>query len=104
MNGFDTSTGFSEFHPLDEYLSTRPQLLNDIPRQARIDLQMDIISRHHERIATSIRMFWGTRDCTEFIRTLIANGSDRDGKAKVGFKSEVVSALLALIDLDETKH
>ena len=99
-----TPTGFSEFHPLDEYLSTRPQPLNEIPRQARIDLQMEIIARHHERIVNSIRMFWGTRDCTEFIRTLIASGSDRDGKAKVGFKREVVGALLALIDLHETKH
>ena len=46
-------------------------------------------------------MFWGTRDCVEYIQKLVMSGGDGLGKARVGFKPEVVSALLSLATLHQ---
>ena len=92
------------FPPLDweaEDLATRPMPLHELPRQVGIDHAMDIIASHHARIANAIKLFWGTRDCVEYIQKLVLNGGDGFGNARVGFKPEVVSAMLSLISLHQ---
>lgn len=77
--------------------------LHERPLQARIDHEMAIIALHHARIALAIEKFWGHRDCLEYLQTLVLSGGDNDGRARVGFKSEVVSALINLMSLHTLK-
>jgi len=78
--------------------------LHELPRQARIDHQMAVIRAHHERIAKAIEMFWGHRDCVEYLQQLILNGGDGVGRARVGFKHEVLAALISLTELHEVQQ
>ena len=92
------------FPPLDweaEDLATRPMPLHELPRQVGIDQAMDIIASHHARLANAINMFWGTRDCVEYIQKLVMSGGDGFGNTRIGFKPEVVSAMLSLISLHQ---
>lgn len=73
--------------------------LHERPLQARIDHEMAIIFRHHARIAHAIEKFWGHRDCVEYLQKLILSGGHQDGQARVGFKPEVLSALINLAAL-----
>ncbi len=94
------------FPPLDweaEDLATRPMPLHELPRQVGIDLAMDVIAKRHDRIAKAIHIFWGTRDCVEYIQKLVMSGGDGFGNARVGFKPEVVSAMLSLISLHQVE-
>lgn len=70
--------------------------LHERPLQARIDNEMAIIAERHVRIALAIEKFWGHRDCVEYLQKLIMSGGDQDGHLRVGFKSEVLSALINL--------
>lgn len=96
-------TGFPSLQWEDEELPTRPLPLHERPLQARIDNEMAVIHRHHARIAVAIEKFWGHRDCVEYMRTLILSGGHSDGKgARIGFKPEVISALMNLISLHKS--
>ena len=94
-------TGFPSLSWEEEDLPTRPIPLHELPLQARIDAEMAIVAEHHSRIALAIEKFWGHRDCVEYLQTLILSGGDADGRARVGFKSEVVSALIHLVALHQ---
>lgn len=96
-------TGFPSLSWEEEDLPTRPMPLHELPMQARIDHEMAIIGLHHARIALAIEKFWGHRDCVEYLQTLVLSGGDNDGRARVGFKSEVVSALMNLMSLHTLK-
>ena len=91
-------TGFPSLSWEEEDLPTRPTPLHERPLQARVDSEMEVIARHHVRIALAIEKFWGHRDCVEYIQSLILNG-DKDGEKRVGFKPEVVSALINLASM-----
>lgn len=80
---------------------TRPMPLNEFPRQAQIEREMAIIYAHNERIAKAITIFWGHRDCVEYLQQLILSGGDGVGRARIGFKVEVVAALINLTALHE---
>lgn len=92
-------TGFPSLSWEEEDLPTRPMPLHERPLQARIDAEMAVVAEHHIRIALAIEKFWGHRDCVEYLQTLILSGGDVDGRARVGFKSEVISALMNLVAL-----
>jgi hypothetical protein len=92
-------TGFPSLNWEDDELPTRPLPLHEQPLQVRIDAQLTVIAMHHVRIALAIEKFWGHRDCTEYLQTLILSGGDSDGRHRVGFKPEVLSALMNLIAL-----
>ena len=92
-------TGFPSLSWEEEDLPTRPMPLHERPLQARIDAEMAIIAEHQIRIALAIEKFWGHRDCVEYLQTLILSGGDSVGRARVGFKSEVISALMNLVAL-----
>lgn len=91
--------GFPPIDYVEEDLATRPMPLHELPRQVGIDHAMAVVAQHHARIAKAIEMFWGTRDCVEYIQTLVLSGGDGFGNARVGFKPEVVAALLSLTTL-----
>jgi hypothetical protein len=48
-------------------------------------------------------MFWGHRDCDEYLHQLVCNGGDGFGNARVGFKREVLAALIELSGLHVVK-
>jgi hypothetical protein len=87
--------GFPSISWEEEDLATRPTPLHERPLQARIDHEMEVIAAHHVRIALAIEKFWGHRDCVEYIEKLVLSGNTEGGH-RVGFKPEVVSALINL--------
>ena len=97
--GKPESPGFPPIEWEEEDLSTRPLPLHELPLQVGIDHAMSVIDQHHARIGKAIRVFWGTRDCVEYIQKLVLSGGDGFGHARVGFKPEVVTALMSLITL-----
>lgn len=97
-------TGFPSVDWGDDVV-TRPMPYNERPLQARIDHEMSIIAEHHVRIALAIEKFWGHRDCVEYIRTLILNGGYSAGAGnRVGFKTDVISALINLVALHQVEE
>ena len=96
--------GFPDIDHKIEDIATRPMPLHEIPRQARIDREMAVITKHHERIAKAIDTFWGHRDCMEYLQKLIMSGGDGAGKTRVGFKAEVLTALINLTNLHEVVY
>ncbi len=97
-------TVFPEITPMEDDPDTRPMPLHERPLQARIDHEMDIIRTHHERIAKAIETFWGHRDCVEYLQQLILSGGDGAGRTRIGFKNEVLSALMNLSTLHKVTH
>lgn len=83
------------------FLATRPLPLKDIPLLDRRVRQMAILSRQHERIARTIDAFWGQPECTTYLQKLIMSGGDGVEKTRIGFKPQVLSALIALTELHE---
>lgn len=81
--------------------TTRPLPIRELPRQFQIDHAMAIIRTHHARIASAIDMFWGHKDCVEYLHQLILNGGDGVGRTRVGFKHEVLAAFMHLITLHD---
>ncbi len=98
------NSGFPELIYNNEEVSTRPIPLGEQPQQVQIDHNMEIIRTHHPRIASAIEMFWGHKDCVEYLQQLILSGGDGVGRARVGFKQEVVEALMHLITLHQAQH
>jgi hypothetical protein len=94
-------TGFPSLQWEDDDLPTRPMPLHERPLQARIDHEMAIIAERHIRIALAIEKFWGHRDCVEYLQKLIMSGGHQDGQNRVGFKPDVVSALMNLAALHQ---
>lgn len=95
------TVGFPTLKWEDEELATRPMALHELPRQVGIDNAMALIARHNARVAKAITVFWGSQDCVEYIEKLVMSGGDGFGNARIGFKPEVVSALLSLISLHQ---
>jgi hypothetical protein len=91
-------TGFPSLQWEDEELPTRPMPLHERPLQARIEVELGTIAQHHVRIALAIEKFWGHRDCVEYMQSLILSGY-KEGEKRMGFKAEVVQALINLSQL-----
>ena len=75
--------------------------LDEFPRQIQIEREMAVIRAHHDRISKAIDVFWGHKDCVEYLETLILNGGDGFGNARIGFRREVMTALLNLVRLHQ---
>ena len=93
------SAGFSSEEGDDQDLATRGMPLTELPLQARVDAEMEVIALHHMRIARAIESFWGHKECEEYIQRLILGGDDSDGRIRVGFKAEVLTALINLLEI-----
>jgi len=90
--------GFPSLQWEDEELDTRPMAMHERPLQARVDWQLAIVAERHVRVALAIENFWGHRDCVEYIQGLVLNGYN-EGQKRMGFKPEVVTALMSLVEL-----
>ena len=95
---FNAEVGFPSLKWEDEELDTRPMPLHERPLQARIDMEWGLVAERHIRMALAIETFWGQRDCVEYMQTLALSGY-REGDQRMGFKPEVLTALLTLIEL-----
>lgn len=82
---------------------TRPMALHELPRKFQVDHNIDIIKKRHERVARSINMFWGHRDCAEYLQSLIISGGDGFAHERIGFSPEVMTALFNLARLNESE-
>lgn len=94
-----SETGFPSLQWEDDDLPTRPIPMHELPLQTQIDAQMRVISQYHPHIAEGIVKFWGHRDCVNYLQTLMVQGYDSAQRTRMGFKTEVSSALLRLADL-----
>jgi hypothetical protein len=97
----DKAVGFPDLNYKEDDTATRPVPLHEIPMQARIDREMAVVNQHHERIGKAIAVFWGHADCMEYMQKLVMSGGDGLGKAKVGFRPDVLAALISLISLHD---
>lgn len=100
--------GNTEFGALDYSpsvlgeLPTRRMALEDYSRTVRLDRHMETVRTYHERVAKGIAIFWGHPECGEYLRKLLVNGCEDTGYARMGFRAEVLSALMNLLELHET--
>lgn len=72
------------------------------PEQRR-DTALQVVERHHQRIANTIRSMWGYKECSMYINKLIMNGGDGMGHSRVGFNQDAAVAMMTLSDLHETQ-
>jgi hypothetical protein len=98
-----TETGFPTLQWEEDELPTRPMPLHERPLQARIDRELATVAEHHMRIALSIEKFWGHRDCVEYMKNLILSGY-KEGEKRLGFKAEVLQALINLTQMHEIER
>ena len=82
----------------DEELDTRPMPLHERPLQARVDAEMALLGARHARVAHAVESFWGSKDCVAYIESLVLSGY-KEGEKRMGFKPEILSALMTLADL-----
>jgi hypothetical protein len=101
MQDYRQFTGFPVISYAEEHLLTQPTPLHEQPRQARIDHQLAVIGHQHEHIAKVVRVLWGHPECLDYIRQLVFDGGDGVDRSRVGFKKEVLSALMDLSNLHE---
>jgi hypothetical protein len=90
--------GFPTLQWEEDELDTRPMPLHERPLQARVDVELALIAEHHIRIALAIETFWGHRDCIDYIQNLVLSGY-KEGEKRLGFKPEVLTALITLVEL-----
>ncbi len=94
---------FPEINYSEEAPRTHPVPLHEQPRQIRIEHEMAIVRAQHERIARAIEVFWGDQKCNDYIQQLVFDGGDSVGRTRIGFKRDVLSALINLLSLHEIR-
>ncbi len=82
----------------DDVEETRPMGQHERPLQARIDTQVAVIGARHTRVALAIEKIWGHPECVTYMQDLVLSGYN-DGEKRMGFKPEIVTALLTLVEL-----
>lgn len=95
---YQPDVGFPSLSWEEDFLDTRPLPLHERPMQARVDMEMAMVAQYHVRIALAIETFWGHRDCTDYLQTLVLSGY-KEGEKRMGFKPDVLSALMTLAEL-----
>ena len=90
--------GFPSLSWEEEDLDTRPMPPHERPMQARVDVEMALLGERHARVASAIESFWGSKDCVAYIESLVLSGY-KEGEKRIGFKPEIVSALMTLAEL-----
>lgn len=81
--------------------STQPMGLDEKTTAQQADDALNIIELHHARIAKTIRMMWGYKECSAYIAKLLMTGYDDTGNARMGFHQEAVNAMMTLGDLHD---
>jgi hypothetical protein len=80
---------------------TQPHLDEEASNEQRAIQAFEVVNQFHPRIATTIRTFWGHRECTAYINKLIMEGDDGLGNARSGFNPQAVQAMMELTELHE---
>ncbi len=104
MPAMSTSSDFSGFPVIsytEEHQLTQPTPLHEQPKLARIGHQLAVITEQHPHIVRIIRILWGHKECLKYIKQLVFDGGDGVGRSRIGFKQEVLSALIDLSNLHE---
>ena len=76
--------------------TTRPTPLHELPAAERMGMALAVLEGQHKRIFTAITTIWGHKECSRYMQGLIMNGGEGAGRERVGFKPEVLSALMTL--------
>jgi hypothetical protein len=84
-------------------LPTCPMPIGDYAPQVRIGMHLAVVDQHHPRVAKAIEAIWGSPECGEYLSKLILNGCEGAAYSRMGFKPQVVSALMQLFELHETR-
>jgi hypothetical protein len=84
-------------------LPTCPMPIADYTPQVRTGLHLSVIEQHHARVAKAIELLWGSPECGEYLSRLVLDGREGGNNSRMGFKPEVLSALMHLFDLHETR-
>ncbi|MDT8993081.1 hypothetical protein RQP54_19565 [Curvibacter sp. APW13] len=75
---------------------TQPMPLSEKSLAQQAEEALGIIELHHARIAKTIRMMWGYKECSAYIDKLLMTGYDDTGHARQGFHQEAVNAMMTL--------
>lgn len=89
----------SEGFPNEHGTSTQPMALEEKTLAQQAEDALGIIELHHARIAKTIRVMWGYKECSTYIDKLLMTGYDDTGNARMGFHQEAVNAMMSLSDL-----
>lgn len=81
--------------------STQPMGLEEKTLAQRAEDALGIIELHHARIAKTIRVMWGYKECSAYIDKLLMTGYDDTGNARLGFHQEAVNAMMTLGELHD---
>ncbi len=65
---------------------------------------MAMVRRHHPHIGDRLHAIWGYRECGEYLQRLVLTAHDVQGNARVGFKPEVMTALMNLSAMHKVTH
>lgn len=87
--------------PNEPEATTQPMGLDEKTLAQQADDALNIIELHHARIAKTIRMMWGYKECSGYIAKLLMTGYDDTGHARMGFHQEAVNAMMTLGDLHD---
>jgi len=87
--------------PNDQEASTQPMGLDEKTLAQQAEDALNTIELHHARIAKTIRMMWGYKECSTYIAKLLMTGYDDTGHARMGFHQEAVNAMMSLGDLHD---
>lgn len=91
---------FDGFHS-DPGASTLPMEYEEKTPAQRADDALAVIELHHARIAKTIRVMWGHKECSSYVSKLLMTGYDDTGNARMGFHHEAVEAMMILTDLHD---
>ena len=90
-----------EGFPNEHGASTQPMPLEEKTLAQQAEDALGIIELHHARIAKTIRVMWGYKECSTYIDKLLMTGYDDTGNARMGFHQEAVNAMMILGDLHD---
>lgn len=91
------SAGF----PNEADASTQPMGLDEKTPAQQAEEALAVIELHHARIAKTIRMMWGYKECSDYISKLLMTGYDDTGHARMGFHQEAVIAMMTLVEVHD---
>ncbi|TXI73783.1 MAG: hypothetical protein E6Q49_03965 [Limnohabitans sp.] len=90
-----------EGFPNEQDANTQPMGLEEKTLAQRAEDALAIIELHHARIAKTIRVMWGYKECSQYLAKLLMTGYDDTGNARMGFHQEAVNAMMTLGDLHD---
>jgi hypothetical protein len=82
---------------------TQPVPLEDKTPEQRKNDALEVVEKHHQRVANTIRTLWGDKECSTYISKLILDADDGMGHARAGFNQDAVVAMMDLATLHDAQ-